>query len=342
MLSVSVSMTINVVPLFKDVDMEKQGGKLMKVIGVAVTMLDKMDEFKPMLVKLGKRAWWCLDYILTRQSHRGRVSNMEVVPQPVRPVRADSDHNIVVATVDLGGRLAHNRPIRTNPKRRQFNRQDLQVEAARWAVSQRFLCNLLARSGAPATTTQEMAKEFTEALLGSAEEVSEEPRRRRTPEWNMTAAARAALATALDKRRSARHAFKARPNAATWRILKATCKGVKATIATSVYDQLEGYPRKTLVAKVHVTYGVTDNMYPSVVSALLITLEKGLGEECHQLTKDAWAWVMNSIAAVCIAAAREDTRAPAGGTKLPIKKNTAAAAVAVAVAVAVGVLVLWK
>ncbi|CAB1101278.1 unnamed protein product [Ectocarpus sp. CCAP 1310/34] len=164
------------------------------------------------------------------------------VPQPVRPVRADSDHNIVVATVDLGGRLAHNRPIRTNPKRRQFNRQDLQVEAARWAVSQRFLCNLLARSGAPATTAQEMAKEFTEALLGAAEtELSEEPRRRRTPEWNMTAAARAALATALDKRRAARHAFKARPNAATWRILKAACKGVKATIATSVYDHLEGY-----------------------------------------------------------------------------------------------------
>ena len=86
----------------------------------------------------------CLDYILTRQSHRDRVSSMEVVPQPMRPVRADSDHNIVVATVDLGGRLAHNRPIRTNPKR-QFNQQDLQIEAARWAVSQRFLCNLLAK-----------------------------------------------------------------------------------------------------------------------------------------------------------------------------------------------------
>ena len=50
----------------------------------------------------------CLDYIQTRQPHRGRVSNMEVVPPPMRPVRADSDHNIVVATVVLGGRLAHN------------------------------------------------------------------------------------------------------------------------------------------------------------------------------------------------------------------------------------------
>eukprot|EP00903_Cladosiphon_okamuranus_P019178 g17640.t1 len=184
----------------------------------------------------------CLDYILTRRSHRGRVSNIEVVPQPIRPVRADSDHNIVVATVDLGGRLAHNRPIiRTSPKQ-QFNRQDLQVEVARRAVSQRFLCSLLAKPGAPAATAQEMAEEFTEFLLGAAKtELSEEPRRRHALAWNMTAAARAALAAALDKRREARHGFKASPNAATFRILKVACKGVKATIATSIYDHLEKY-----------------------------------------------------------------------------------------------------
>eukprot|EP00752_Nemacystus_decipiens_P013012 g11511.t2 len=133
---------------------------------------------------------------------------MEVVPQPIRPAGANSDHNMVIATVDLGGRLAHNRPVRSSPKR-QFNRQDLQVEAARWAVSQRFLCNLLAKPGAPATTAQEMAEEFTEALLGAAEtELCEEPQRRRPVEWNMTTAARAALTTAFDKRRAARHGFK--------------------------------------------------------------------------------------------------------------------------------------
>eukprot|EP00752_Nemacystus_decipiens_P005560 g5031.t1 len=183
----------------------------------------------------------CLDYILTRESHRGRVSSMEVVPQPIRPAGADSDHNIVIATVDLSGRLAHNRPVRSSP-RRQFNRQDLQVEAARWAVSQRFLCNLLARPGAPATTAQEMAEEFTEALLGAAEtELSEEPRRRRPLEWNMTTTARAALTTAFDKRRAARHGFKVSPNAATFRILKAASKAVKAAIVTSIYDHLERY-----------------------------------------------------------------------------------------------------
>lgn len=55
-------------------------------------------------------------------------------------------------------------------------------------------------------------------------------------------------------------------------------------------------------------------MYPSVVSALLITLEKGLGKECHPETKDAWEWVMNTISAVCIAAAREEA---SGGGAAP-------------------------
>ena len=106
-------------------------------------------------------------------------------------------------------------------------------------MSQRFPCNLLAKPGALATTAQEIAEEFTEALLGAAEtELSEEPRRQRALEWNMTAAARAVLAAALDKRRAARLGFKASPNATTLRILKAACKGVKATIAKSICDHL--------------------------------------------------------------------------------------------------------
>ena len=54
----------------------------------------------------------------------------------------------------------------------------------------------------------------------------------------MTAAARAALTTAIDKRRAAPQDFKANPNAATFRTLEAACKGVKATIATSIYDDM--------------------------------------------------------------------------------------------------------
>ena len=44
-----------------------------------------------------------IDYILTRQTHRPRVYNVEVHPQPNRPIKADSDHNMVFAIVDLGG-----------------------------------------------------------------------------------------------------------------------------------------------------------------------------------------------------------------------------------------------
>ena len=42
-------------PLFKNVDMDKQGAKLMKILGVAVLQLDKFEAFKPMLAKLGKK-----------------------------------------------------------------------------------------------------------------------------------------------------------------------------------------------------------------------------------------------------------------------------------------------
>ena len=49
-----------------------------------------------------------IDYILTRQAHRLRVHNVGVHPQPNRSIKADSDHNMVFATVDLGGRFAHN------------------------------------------------------------------------------------------------------------------------------------------------------------------------------------------------------------------------------------------
>ena len=39
-----------------------------------------------------------IDYILTRQAHRPRVHNVEVNPQPNRPIKADSDHNMAFAT----------------------------------------------------------------------------------------------------------------------------------------------------------------------------------------------------------------------------------------------------
>ncbi|CAN0106297.1 unnamed protein product, partial [Ectocarpus sp. 13 AM-2016] len=82
-------------------------------------------------------------------------------------------------------------------------------------------------------------------------------------------------------------------------------------VAVMMLNNLDHFkPMLVKPGRKHVAYGVMDDMYPSLVSALLITLEKGLGEECHQETKDAWTWVMNAIAAVCIAAAREERGEP--------------------------------
>ena len=52
-----------------------------------------------------------IDYILTHQAHGSRVHNVEVHPQPNRPIKVDSDHNMVFATADLGGRLSPTTPV---------------------------------------------------------------------------------------------------------------------------------------------------------------------------------------------------------------------------------------
>ena len=96
-----------------------------------------------------------IDYVLTRQAHRRRVPNVVVHPQPALPAKANSDHNMVIATVDLGGRIAHNRSIRAKPKQRQFSRQELQVAMSRWHVVERFLHNLGEQTGQPNTTAPE-------------------------------------------------------------------------------------------------------------------------------------------------------------------------------------------
>ena len=125
-----------------------------------------------------------IDYVLTRQAHRRRVRNVIVHPQPSLPAKADSDQNMVIATVNLGGRITHNRAIRTKSKQRQFNRQELQVEMSRWHVVERFLHKLGEQTGQPNTTAPEAAREFTEAILEAAQTVLPTVRRiPRMAEW---------------------------------------------------------------------------------------------------------------------------------------------------------------
>ena len=137
------------------------------------------------------------------------VRNVVVHPQPALPAKADLDYNMVIATVDLGGRITHNRAIRAKPKQRQISRQELQVEMSRRHVVERFLHNLGEQMGQPNTTAPEAAREFTEAILEAAQTVLPIERRKpRMPEWCESPETRAAVEEALAKRREARQLMK--------------------------------------------------------------------------------------------------------------------------------------
>ena len=64
-----------------------------------------------------------IDYILTRQTHRPRVYDVKIHPQPPSPAKTSSDHNIVYAMFCLSGRIAPNRRIRTKKQIQPFDRQ---------------------------------------------------------------------------------------------------------------------------------------------------------------------------------------------------------------------------
>ena len=117
-----------------------------------------------------------IDYILTRQAHRPRVHKVEVHPQPNRTIKADSDHNMVFTTVDLGGRLAHNRCVRQIPQPRSFDRSQLKTRFLRERVIRKFVHNIDEIAGQRASVVEE-AREFTEAILGAAHVVLQEARR---------------------------------------------------------------------------------------------------------------------------------------------------------------------
>ena len=182
-----------------------------------------------------------IDYILTRQAHRPRVHNVEVHPQPNRPIKADSDHNMVFATVDLGGRFAHNHRVQQTPQPRSFDRSQLKTRFLRERVIRKFLDNIDEIAGQRASVAEE-AREFMEAILGAAHAVL--PEARRTPHrlgWCERPAVRAALLAALEKKREARRQCKSKHTTATWKSLRAACKEVRAAIDKGIEAHLEEY-----------------------------------------------------------------------------------------------------
>ena len=127
---------------------------------------------------IGDRAgdFKCIDYILTRQAHRLRVHNVEVHPQPNRPIEADSDHNMVFVTVNLGGRFAHNRRVQQTPQSRPFVRSQLKMKFFLDQVIQTFVDNIDEIAGQRASVAGG-TREFTKAILGAAHAGLPEARR---------------------------------------------------------------------------------------------------------------------------------------------------------------------
>ena len=162
--------------------------------------------------------------------------------QPALPAKADSDHNMVIATVDLGGQIAHNHALRAELKQRHFSRQELPVEMSRWHVVERFLHNLGEQTRQPNTTAPEAAREFTESILEAAQTVLPTDRRiPRMPEWCESPETRAAVEEALAKRQEARRLMKSNRTPATWKALRAACKGVRTAVDKGVHAYLERY-----------------------------------------------------------------------------------------------------
>ena len=62
-------------------------------------------------------------------------------------------------------------------------------------------------------------------------------------------------------------------------------------------------PAASALAKRHVSYGVKDEHYPIVGSALLWTLEKGLGEAWTPETADAWTTAYGTLSSYMISEA---------------------------------------
>lgn len=61
------------------------------------------------------------------------------------------------------------------------------------------------------------------------------------------------------------------------------------------------------LGKRHVDYGVTDKHYATVASALLWTLEQGLGDAFDEDLKEAWTITYTTLAGVMIEAANTET-----------------------------------
>ena len=138
---------------------------------------------------------------------------------------------MVFATVNLGGRFAHNRRAQQISQPQPFDRSQRKTKFLRGRVIRKFADNIDEIAGQRASVAVK-AREFTEAILGATHSVLSEARRiPRRLGWYERPAVRAALLAALEKKREARRQCKTK--------LRAGCKEVRAAIDKGVDVPLE-------------------------------------------------------------------------------------------------------
>ena len=113
---------------------------------------------------------------------------------------------------------------------------------SRWHVVERFLHNLGEQTGQPNTTAPEAVREFTEAILEAAQTMIPPERRiPRVPEWCESPETGGAVEEALAKRWEAHRLMKSNRTPATWKALRAACKGVRAAVDGGIHVHLARY-----------------------------------------------------------------------------------------------------
>lgn len=80
-----------------------------------------------------------------------------------------------------------------------------------------------------------------------------------------------------------------------------------ATAVNNLHEFETILPAVQELGRRHVAYGVVDGHYDKVGQALLFALEKGLGDQFTQATRDAWIETYATLATVMKAAAAEVT-----------------------------------
>ena len=171
--------------------------------------------------------------------------DVKVHPQPPPPAKADSDHNIVCATVRLSGHFAPNRQVRTIKQIRLFDRQKFRSEDCRQRVVKQILSKLPSIPSQP-RSTYDMAESLAKVVLDAvAKDVPPPPRRTHKVGWCEFAETSAAFKVAWDAREDARRFMRIKRDKTAWKTLRTACANLRGVINAGLPAYFEEYLAET-------------------------------------------------------------------------------------------------